>query len=678
MLELLAPAGSPEAVTAAVQNGANAVYLGCGDFNARRRAKNFTTDDLSRAVEYCHVRGAKVYLTLNTLLSDRELPGALDLAAFANDAGVDAVLVQDLGLARELGRRFPDLPLHGSTQMSVHSLDGVKLCAGLGLTRVVLSRELDREAIAHICQESPVEIEVFVHGALCMCYSGQCFLSAMLGGRSGNRGLCAQPCRLPYNGSHPLSLKDASLAGHLRELSEMGVSCVKIEGRMKRPEYVAIVTRVYAAAIRERREPTAQELDQLQRAFSRSGFTQGYFLDEKGPQMFGTRTETEAPDELYAAARESYRKENPLVGVELSIRIKAGQDIAVTVSDGAGHTAHASAPAPEPARTRATTQEEVREQLSKTGGTPYFIRDLAVEMDDGLALPKSCLNQLRREALEKLTALRGEPPERRVLEGESAQSVPGPAASPELCFSLHTADQLTPQLWSLPHRFIDLPAGEFSKGADRLKTALDQGAHLRVALPRISWDREEPQLERQLQAAWALGVRDALIPTWDRVAPAKKLGFALYGDFGLGAYNSRTLDALAELGFVGATASFEMKWPMLRDLSKPLELEAIVYGRLPLMMLEQAPGGRAQEGLTDRLGLTFPLQSASGGRYELLNSQVLYLADKTEWKRAGLTGARLLFTDETPEDCARVAGEYAGGGVPPKQFTRGLYYRDVE
>lgn len=447
---------------------------------------------------------------------------------------------------------------------------------------------------------------------------------------------------------------------------------------MKRPEYVAIVAGVYAAAIRERREPTAEELDQLQRAFSRSGFTQGYYLDEKGPDMFGTRTETEAPETLYAAARESYRKENPLVGVELSVRIKAGQQIAATASDGQGHTVHAAAPAPEPARTRATTREEVQEQLSKTGGTPYFIRELNVEMDDGLALPKSCLNQLRRETLEKLTALRAAPPKRRVLEGENASKVPGPTQPPQLCFSLHKASQLTPGLWSLPHRFIDLPAGEFCAHAELLKQAIDQGARLRVALPRISWDREEAELEEQLKAAWALGVRDALIPTWDRVAPAKKLGFALYGDFGLGVYNSRTLDALKELGFGGGTCSFEMKWPMLRSLSKPVELEAIVYGRLPLMMLEQAPGGRAQDGLTDRLGLTFPLQEAPGGRYELLNSQVLYLADKVEWKRSGLTGARLLFTDETPEVCARVAGEYLEGGTPPKQFTRGLYYRDVE
>lgn len=251
MLELLAPAGSMESVTAAVQNGADAVYLGYGDFNARRNAKNFTHEEAAAAVSYCHLRGAKVFLTLNTLLTDRELPGAARVAEEINEMGVDAVIVQDLGVARMLRQVAPDLHLHGSTQMTVHSLDGVKQCADLGMTRAVLSRELSRDQIEYICANAPIEIETFVHGALCMCYSGQCYLSSLIGGRSGNRGLCAQPCRMKYGwGSradeYPLSLKDMSLASHLGELEQMGVACLKIEGRMKRPEYVAIVTGVYA------------------------------------------------------------------------------------------------------------------------------------------------------------------------------------------------------------------------------------------------------------------------------------------------------------------------------------------------------------------------------------------------------------------------------------------------
>ena len=268
MLELLAPAGSMEAVTAAVQNGADAVYMGYGDFNARRNAKNFSPEEFAAAVSYCHLRGVKVYLTLNTLLTDRELPEGAKVAAQASELGVDAVLVQDLGVLRMLRQAAPDMPVHASTQMTVHNLAGVLTCAELGMTRVVLSRELSADQIAYICEHSPIEIEVFAHGALCMCYSGQCFLSSVIGGRSGNRGLCAQPCRLKYGwgdkaDAYPLSLKDMSLAGHLQELRRMGVACVKLEGRMKRPEYVAVVTSIYARAIREGREPTAQELEQL-------------------------------------------------------------------------------------------------------------------------------------------------------------------------------------------------------------------------------------------------------------------------------------------------------------------------------------------------------------------------------------------------------------------------------
>ena len=332
MMELLAPAGSVEAVTAAVQNGADAVYFGYGDFNARRGARNFTREEAAAAVSYCHLRGCKVNLTLNTLLTDRELPAAAEVAAHASGIGVDAVIVQDLGAVRMLRQSAPDLPIHGSTQMSVHSLDGVKLCADLGMDRVVLGRELSRDQIAYICQNAPIEIEVFGHGALCMCWSGQCFFSSVIGGRSGNRGMCAQPCRLNYgwNGradEYPLSLKDLSLAGHLKALQNMGVACLKLEGRMKRPEYVAIVTGIYARALREDREPTPQEIDTLKQAFSRQGFTDGYYMGEKGPDMFGTRQEEKEPRELYAQARSTYENgvENRKEPVRMYALIQRGQ-----------------------------------------------------------------------------------------------------------------------------------------------------------------------------------------------------------------------------------------------------------------------------------------------------------------------------------------------------------------
>ena len=281
MLELLAPAGSMEALRAAVQNGADAVYLGCGSFNARQGAKNFTIQTLTEAVKYCHIRGVAVHLTLNTLVSDKELNDVTSLIRQAAMSGVDAFIVQDLGVARLCKQIAPGVAIHGSTQMTVHSLDGVLFCAGMGMSRVVLSRELSREDIRYITQNSPIEIEVFAHGALCMSYSGQCYLSCAIGGRSGNRGRCAQPCRQSYGYSrwenrHPLSLKDNCLVQYLTELEGMGVASVKLEGRMKRPEYVAAVTSVYRKAL-DTGIVTRDMLQTLSSAFNRQGFTDGYY-----------------------------------------------------------------------------------------------------------------------------------------------------------------------------------------------------------------------------------------------------------------------------------------------------------------------------------------------------------------------------------------------------------------
>ena len=311
MTELLAPAGSREALEAAVQSGADAVYMGFGAFNARQSARNFTDEEFADAVTYCHLRGVKVYLTLNTLVTDRELPQAAEALRKASAMGVDAVLIQDWGvwhLAREVA---PDVTLHASTQMSLHTLGGARVAASLGIRRVVLARELSGQEIREICRGCDAEVEAFVHGALCMCYSGQCAMSALIGQRSGNRGRCAQPCRLPYGvdgpcrGAHPLSLKAANLSHHLRELEDMGVACLKIEGRMKRPEYVAAVTSIYRRLLEERRGPTAEEEKQLFDAFNRDGFTDGYFRGEKGADMLGMRSEKARwPEDWFAQVRQ--------------------------------------------------------------------------------------------------------------------------------------------------------------------------------------------------------------------------------------------------------------------------------------------------------------------------------------------------------------------------------------
>ena len=694
MLELLAPAGSPEAVTAAVQAGADAVYLGYGDFNARRNAKNFSLEELAAAVSYCHLRGCKVYLTLNTLLTDRELPKAAEVAAQASAMGVDAVLVQDLGVLRMLRQTVPDLPVHASTQMTVHSLDGVKQCADLGMSRVVLSRELSRDQIAYICQNSPIEIEVFGHGALCMCYSGQCYLSSVIGGRSGNRGLCAQPCRLKYGwgnraNEYPLSLKDMSLADYLQELEEMGVCCLKIEGRMKRPEYVAIVTGIYARAIREGRSPTPEELEQLEAAFSRQGFTQGYYLDKKGPDMFGVRQESEPPRELYAQARTTYESgENRKELIRMYAMIRTGEPAQVAAQDLLGNVARVEGAVPEAAVNVPLTAEKVEGQLKRTGGTPYECEKVTAYVDEGLSLPLSALNALRRQALEELSRQRGLPPQREKGEFHPGVRYENPKGAPQITLSVRSAQQITPALLALQPARIYLPSDEGAACPDAIRACQEAGVEVAVLLPRICWDREKNKLEQELKVFQDLGVTQALAGTLDGVQRALDLGFTVTSDFGIGVYNSQTLKELKRLGVSAATASFELKLPQIRDLSKAIPLEAIVYGRLPLMIMENCiihnhTGQHSCTGvnqLTDRRGEKFPVVKAWGCRNEILNGKTLFLVDKAaDYQRLGLWAVRLMFTTEKPEQCVQVLERYRGQGrYKPADFTRGLYYRDVE
>jgi len=377
MLELLAPAGSMESLRAAVQNGANAVYLGCGAFNARQSAKNFTPQTLTEAVKYCHVRGVAVHLTLNTLVSDRETDEVAALIRNAALSEVDAFIVQDLGVLKLCQQIAPHIPVHGSTQMTIHSLPGVLMCAAWGMTRVVLSRELSREEIRYICANSPIEIEVFGHGALCMSYSGQCYLSAAIGGRSGNRGRCAQPCRQcygygRYQSRYPLSLKDNCLVHYLQELQEMGVASLKLEGRMKRPEYVAAVTAVYRKAL-DQGQVTKEMEQQLLTAFNRQGFTDGYYKGLLGGAMFGVREDKNEDNAWYKQIRQTYEAtENPLVPIYFDASVRP-EGSTLTVADDKGNRLTVAGARPELARVVALTADDLADRLQKTGGTPYYV-----------------------------------------------------------------------------------------------------------------------------------------------------------------------------------------------------------------------------------------------------------------------------------------------------------------
>lgn len=688
-MELLSPAGSPESLRAAVQSGAGAVYLGWGDFNARRSAKNFSDEEFADALRYCHERGVRVFLTLNTLLTDRELPRALETATAACRMGVDSVLVQDWGLFDLLRQALPDLPLHASTQMSLFTSGGCREMAADGCERVVIARECSAADTAEICKNCPAEVEVFVHGALCMCYSGQCEMSALIGGRSGNRGRCAQPCRLPYGvnepakKSYPLSLKDSCLADRLGEMAEMGVACLKLEGRMKRPEYVAVITRIYARLLAESRRPTAAEKAELEQAFSRSGFTDWYWQGRHGAGMFGTRPEN-APDpkELFAQAKAAYEKgDQRTVPVRFACTVRAGVPCALTAETEDGRAVTVTGPVPEAARSRAVTAEELCQRLRKTGGTAYRCKAVTAEVDEGLSLPASAVNALRRDALAALTDARTAPPKRRELPVPPPPAGDRAAAAPRFTVSVTTAAQLTPQLLALGPARVYVPL-ELLAAFTALPEADTEWCAI---LPRVWRDRDEAELRRWLDHAKSLGVTAVLAGNIGHLSLVRDTGLAVYGDYGLNVFNGRALDYLRKKGLSSACLSFELRFAQLRDLPKCLPAEAIVYGRLPLMitencLIENAGACRCDRPnfLTDRTGAAFPLLPAYGHRTEIQNSRVLWLADRPEYRRLGLSFARLRFTTETPEECLRVFRDYQAGAAASGEFTRGLYERGVE
>ena len=693
MMELLAPAGGYEALTAAVQNGADAVYMGFGAFNARRSAKNFTDEEFASAVRYCHLRGVRVFLTLNTLLTDRELPGAAAALRKASAMGVDAVLVQDWGLLTLAKEIVPDLPLHASTQMSLFTLGGANAAAALGVERVVLARELDRDEVREICAGCGAEIEVFGHGALCMCYSGQCEMSAVLGQRSGNRGACAQPCRLPYgvNGpcrdAHPLSLKDANLSAYLRDMASMGVACLKLEGRLKRPEYVAVVTGIYRRLLDERRLPTAEESRALEQAFSRSGFTDGYWLGKKDKAMFGTRPENvPEPKELFAAARETYEngKENRKIPVNLRLTVRRGKPVALSgacaVRNGVT-IALATGDAPEEARNRAVTAEELRQRLTKTGGTVFAADQIEIELDEGLMVSASAVNALRRELLDELAARRTDIPKRRELPASPLPEAPAGAAELDFTVSISRPDQLTAELLAERPAIVYIPAELLDKMD---LTPYTGQAEFCAVLPRIFRTADEPALRDILQRHPE--VVSAAIGNLGHLAIVKGLGKTLRGDFGLNVYNSRAVRFWQEQGLSSVTASFELRWQQVRDLGKYIDCEAIVYGRLPLMITENCvtknSAGCAHGAgsvLTDRRGEQFPVLCAHGCRCEIENGKTLVLADKPEVFRCGLRYGRLRFTTETAAECAAILRAHSAGTVTAgDSSTRGLFYRGVE
>lgn len=677
MPELLAPVGGPEQLTAAVRCGADAVYLGAKGFNARRNAQNFGALELPDVVSYCHERGVNVHVTVNTLVTDEEWPQLVDTLCELAACGVDAAIVQDLGVAAALRAACPTLPLHASTQMAIHNAAGARALQRLGFRRVVLARELSLEEIRAIARQCDIELEVFIHGALCMSVSGLCTLSSLLGGRSGNRGLCAQPCRLDFardGRHHVLSLKDLCAVEHIGALTDAGVCSFKIEGRMKRPEYVAAAVTAYRQAL----SGATPDLSQLEAIFSRSGFTDGYLTGERTLSMFGTRRkeDVERAQPVFSSLRQLYHKEVPRVEVDMAFSLKQDTPAQLTVTDDNGHSATVAGPVPQRALQRPTDAAMARASLQKTGGTPYRLREISCAVGPGLMLPVSQLNALRKQALNALSA------QRRAVRPHAfdAGRLPSPpaavpVAAPALRVRVAQSDQLTPALFKAAQNVI-VPVDVLSAQPaliDRL------GAKLIGELPLLVFPLEEQALSDALRALYARGLRHVIGGNLGTLALARDAApFVLHGDASLGVLNRRAAAFYQAFGLSDLTLSYELNARLVPGVPGGV----LGYGSLPLMALRNCPG-RSERGcgccpgyftLTDRKGVQFAAACHEKRYTQLFNSVPLYIGDK---RIAGVSFETLYFTGESPARCERVLRRFLAGAPLDVPATRGLYYRTL-
>lgn len=685
-MELLSPAGSEESLCAALRCGADAVYLGLKDFNARRNAHNFDADALSLAVAQAARQGAKIYVTMNTVLSDEELPAALAAAELLCRTGVSGVIVADPGLAALLQKMAPGLRLHASTQMGVNSPAALRVLKQLGFSRAVAAREMSREELRALCAEArrlDMEIEVFIHGALCMCLSGSCYMSAFLGGRSGNRGLCAQPCRLPFSAKggtgYDLSLKDLSLLSHLHELEEMGVASLKIEGRMKRPEYVAAATAAGRQVLDTGRLP-ADLAEALGTVFSRSGFTDGYYVNTRGREMFGRRTEEEAA--LSASVRTSlhglYRAERQCVPLDAAFLLEDGT-ASFTLSDGVHRVSASVATAkgdtpPSP--------EFLRSKLSRMGGTNYYVNHLSCKAEEDGYLSAAALGELRKSAVAQLDALRRPQPIPFTPIDYVNQATSKRNRGDRPIKWIARFDNRA-QIPDDPAAFAGLAAVALPAEGDFSNLSIPEGVGKILDLPRGVFDKEAYLCER-LQTAKAAGFSHALCGNPAAFALAKEAGLLPIADFGLNLFNSAALQTVQNLGAAAAVLSPELTLRQIDRLSPPLPIGSIVYGRLPLMITRNCPvkNGRScrecgrTSSLTDRKGTAFPVRCRLG-LAELLNSVPIWMADRKS-ELGALDFGLLYFTTEAKEEVAHILRCYRHGGAKPDSLTRGLFYRGVE
>lgn len=679
--EILAPCGSPEALTAALRSGCDAVYLGGECFSARQNAANFSNEELKTAVFECHKRGVKVYQAINTVIFDEQLEDCKAAVRFAAEIGIDALIIQDLALVRIVRLCCPDMEIHASTQMTLHTADGIETAKEMGFSRVVLSRELPLDIIRRLSHMG-IETEVFVHGALCMSVSGQCCMSAVIGSRSANRGLCAQACRLPCSAvegkeRYDLSLKDMSYLGSIKKLEAAGVSSLKIEGRMKRPEYVAKAVDSCKKALEER----DYDLRELEAVFSRSGFTDGYLYGRLGREMFGVRTK----EDVSAAAKalpkihELYRRNEKRDKIFFRLYAKQGEDCVLEAADSMGSRFSVKGGLPEAAKTKGTDRETVEKSLSKLGDTIYELGGLETDIGENIWVSPAVLNSMRREVCAGLDRVRAKRNTKIVGFQDKdlfdfPQRKPAEQKQLRICVTslsqLEQADFKEIELCGVPMDIAEQAAKCFP--ADKLM----------IVMPRFTFDEEDQY--RRLEAVKKSGADKMLCTNIAHIKAARDHGFEIHLDFGFNITNSAALDYAGRLGAKDAVLSFELKASQINSMKKSISAGIFAYGRLPLMLtvncpVSQAVGCKNCTGrLVDRTNREFKIKcSKKLGYTEIMNSDILYLADKLD-SFSGADFLQLSFFDESPQEVRKIISAYKhGSDFKPDTITRGLYFRGV-
>jgi len=670
--EILAPAGSMENLVAAVYSGANAVYLGVQSFNARASAANFSFEELKKAVGFCHARNVKVNVTLNTILYDRELEEFIETVKQVAACGVDAIIAQDLAAARIIREVAPDIDLHGSTQMAVHNLAGALQLKEMGYSRVILARELTLKQVEHITKNCGIETEIFVHGALCMSLSGQCYASAYLGGRSGNRGRCAGTCRLPISArgnmeDNHLSLKDLCAMEMLPEIEKMGVKCVKIEGRLRTPEYVAAAVDSAAKALNH--QPFDKQL--LADAFSRSGFTNGFLEGKLDKNAFGVRTKEDSrrTKDTLPKLRQLYRREGQYVPVKFMFDM-AEDESRLTVTDGVNTFTRVIDASLQD--TDKDFSQAVEKALEKLGGTPFYLEKAQLNLIPGKYMPLSGINAARRTLTEQLLAKREEVQPWRTKDYKISKPVFADRTN-KLVARFETVAQIPMDL-CYHYSLITLPLDEYDKVPAEIKekTVLE--------LSRDIFGKEE-KIKSLVEEAKSAGFEKFCVQNIGHIPLVK--GCQIYSSFTLNVSNSLSAREYKALGVDTITISPEITLEQISRITDKVKTMVIGYGHIPVMLVKACPlhnvktcgecNGRGY--LTDRKGMQLPLlcRGKIAGYREIFNAVPIYLGDKKADINADFVS--LNFTVESRNQAAKITEKFISGQPFDADFTRGLYYK---